>query len=293
MHLELRMRDYTLTLGKHAVVMGILNVTPDSFYDGGRYADPEAALAGAIEMTRGGAEIIDVGAESTRPKAAPVTAEEEIVRMRPVVKALLEAGGVPVSIDTRKSLVAREMLGLGAHMINDVSGLSFDPDMARVIRDFDVPVVIMHMRGGPENMQDFTDYDDVVGDVKREIAEKINAAEKAGIRSDRIIIDPGIGFSKTAGQCLELIARLDEFLDLGKPILLGPSRKSFIGKTLGLASEDRLEATVASCIVGVSKGAAIVRVHDVDQVARALRMFEALTRHERGRQIGVPGKWNG
>jgi dihydropteroate synthase len=210
-----------------------------------------------------------------------------------VVRALLEDGRVPISIDTRKALVAREMLELGAHMINDVSGLHFDKDMTRVVKDYGVPVVVMHMRGTPETMQELTDYDDVVVDVKRELAQRVEVVERAGILPENIVIDPGIGFSKTAEQSIELIGRLGEFLELGKPILLGPSRKSFIGKTLGLKPEDRLEATIASCIVGVSNGAAILRVHDVRSIVRALRMFERFTHHG---GIGDPeerSQWSG
>jgi dihydropteroate synthase len=291
--LDLRLRGFTFALGEQALIMGILNVTPDSFYDTGRYAHTKTAVDRALEMVKEGAGIIDIGGESTRPKAPPVSAEEELRRIRPVVEALLATGDIPISIDTRKARVAREMLELGAHMINDVSGLLFDADMPGVIRDHRVPVVIMHMRGGPENMQDLTDYQDVVADVKREISERVAAAERAGIDPGNIVIDPGIGFSKTAEQCVEIIARLDEFLDLGKPILLGPSRKSFIGKILGLDVQDRLEATIASCIVGVSKGAAIVRVHDVAQVLRALRMFEVFRHCGRTRETGVPDRWNG
>jgi dihydropteroate synthase len=285
--LELRLRDYILPLGVRTVVMGILNVTPDSFYDGGRYADTGAAVCRALEMVKEGADIIDVGGESTRPTAPGISADEEIERVRPVVGALLEAGSIPISIDTRKARVAGEMLELGAHMINDVSGLTFDSDMPEVVRKGGVPVVIMHMRGTPEKMQDLTDYVDVVQDVKRELAERVRVAERAGIAPENIVVDPGIGFSKTAEQCVEIIARLDEFLDLGKPILLGPSRKSFMGKKLGLDPGDRLEATIASCIVGVSKGASIVRVHDVGSIKRALMMYEALGHYEATRESGV------
>jgi dihydropteroate synthase len=291
--LELRLRSSTIALGGPPLVMGVLNVTPDSFHDGGRYADSGPAIDCAREMMREGASIIDVGGESTRPGAHPIAEDEELRRIRPVVEALLAVGDIPISIDTRKAGVAREMLELGAHMINDVSGLAFDADMPRVVRDHNVPVVIMHMRGGPENMQEFTDYGDVVADVKREITERIEAAEQAGILPGNIVIDPGIGFAKTAEQCAELIARLDEFTDLGKPILVGPSRKSFIGKILGLEKQDRLEATITSCIVAVSKGASIVRVHDVAQVSRALRMFEAFRRYGRTRKTGVSERWDG
>jgi dihydropteroate synthase len=287
------MRDSTLAFGDRPVIMGVLNVTPDSFYDGGAYADTGAAVRRAREMMHEGADIIDVGGESTRPKARPVSAQDELARIRPVVEALVAAGGIPISVDTRRASVAREVLEIGAHMINDVSGLRFDADMPLVIRDHEVPVVIMHMRGTPENMQDLTDYEDVVTDVKREIFERVEAAEKAGIDPRSIVIDPGIGFSKTAEQSVEIIGRLDEFLELGKPILIGPSRKSFIGKTLGLDKEDRLEATISCCIVGVTRGASFVRVHDVAPVSRALRMLKEIDRYRNTRKIGVPNRWNG
>ncbi|MGD8628005.1 MAG: dihydropteroate synthase [bacterium] len=279
--MEMRLGEFTIDLNQRPFIMGILNVTPDSFYDSGAHAGTETALRHARQMVADGADIIDVGGESTRPGSDPVSAGDEIERIRPVVERLLEDSRVPISIDTRKADVARAMLRLGAHLINDVSGLKYDPAMAGIVAENGVPVVIMHMRGTPETMQTHTDYDDVVDDVKRELAGQVAAAEAAGIAPGNIIIDPGIGFAKTAEQSLELIARLDELSDLGKPILLGPSRKSFIGKTLGLEPQDRLEATLTSCIVGVRKGARILRVHDVKAVSRAVRMHEAFTPYER------------
>jgi len=279
--MEMRLGGFTLDLNECPLVMGILNVTPDSFYDGGAHAGTEEALRRARQMIEDGADIIDIGGESTRPGSDPVSADDEIQRIKPVVELLLEDARVPLSIDTRKADVARAMLRAGAHMINDVSGLTYDPAMAGIVAESGAPVVIMHMRGTPETMQTLTDYDDVVGDVKRELAGQVAVAEAAGIAPGNIVIDPGIGFAKTAGQSVELIARLDELMDLGKPILLGPSRKSFIGKTLGLEPQDRLEATITSCIVGVRKGARILRVHDVKAVSRALRMHEAFAGYER------------
>ena len=285
--MEMRLGGFTLDLGKRPLIMGILNVTPDSFYDGGTYAGTEGALRHAREMIADGADIIDVGGESTRPGSNPVTVADEIKRIGPIVELLLVDGRVPISIDTRKADVARAMLEAGAHLINDVSGLTHDPAMAGIVAESGAPVVIMHMRGSPGTMQTFTDYDDVVTDVKLELAGRVAAAEAAGIQPDRIIVDPGIGFAKTAAQSVQLIARLDELKDLGKPILLGPSRKSFIGKTLGLEPQDRLEATITSCIVGVRKGARILRVHDVGAVSRAMRMHEAFTTYEQAEQRKV------
>ncbi len=278
--MKLHLGDHTFDLEQRPIVMGILNVTPDSFWDGGVHAGTESAVRHAREMMAAGADIIDIGGESTRPGSEPVSAEEEIERIGPVVDLLLKDSRVPLSIDTRKAAVAGEMIRAGAHMINDVSGLRHDPEMKAVAAGSGVPVVIMHMRGTPETMRTLTDYGDVVDDVKRELADRIALAEAAGIKPGNIIIDPGIGFAKTAAQSVELIARLDELRDLGRPILLGPSRKSFIGKTLGLEPQDRLEATIASCIVGVRKGASILRVHDVEPISRALRIHEAFVRKE-------------
>ncbi len=278
--MKLVLRGYTLDLGRKPRIMGILNVTPDSFWDGGKYARAETAIERARRMVTEGADIIDVGGESTRPGSQPVSAREEIERVGPVVEDLVARLEVPVSIDTRKSAVAREMLKLGAHMVNDISGLTFDEAMADVVREYDVPVVIMHMRGTPSDMQNFTQYDDVVIDVRRELAERIRMAESAGLRPESIIVDPGIGFSKMAEQCVEIVARLEEFHELGKPLLIGPSRKSFMGKTLGLEPQDRLEATIACCVVAGRKGAGILRVHDIGPVARALAMLDSIAERE-------------
>jgi dihydropteroate synthase len=272
----LSLRDYRFDLGRRPYVMGVLNVTPDSFWDGGKYAGPDRAFERARQMVAEGADIIDVGGESTRPGSEPLDVHTEIDRVAPVVKKILGGLKVPVSVDTRKAPVAKEMLELGVHMVNDISGLSFDPSMAGLITKYDVPVVVMHMRGTPENMQSFTDYEDVVIDVMQELREKVVLAEARGIAPRNIVVDPGIGFSKTAEQCVEIIARLDEFLDIGKPILVGPSRKSFIGRTLGLEPEERLEPTIACCLVAASRGASILRVHDVGSASRALRMIDRI-----------------
>jgi dihydropteroate synthase len=281
--MKIALRNHTLDLGARPHVMGILNVTPDSFYDGGKYAAADAAVARAREMVSEGADIIDVGGESTRPGSPAVDAREEILRIGPVVEALLRSNEVPISVDTRKAPVAAVMLRLGAHMINDVSGLGHDPEMVRVVREFDVPLVIMHMRGTPETMQQMTAYDDVVAEVKAELAERVRHAEAGGIGPDRIVVDPGIGFAKTAEQNIEIIARLDEFADLGKPVLIGPSMKSFIGKTLGLEPGDRGEATIACCVAAAARGARLFRVHDVAGVVRALAMADRIEK------VGKPG----
>jgi dihydropteroate synthase len=204
-----------------------------------------------------------------------------------VVERLAGETDIPISVDTRKAAVAEAMLALGAHMINDVSGLAYDDRMAEVVRSHGVPVALMHMRGTPEDMQQHTGYSDVVSEVRRELLERVAAAEAAGIAQDKIIIDPGIGFSKTAGQSAEIIAAVDRFVDAGYPVLLGPSRKSFMGSLLGLEPEDRLEATIATCIWSVLKGVKILRVHDVGPVARALSMIREVSMREPNRGLAV------
>jgi dihydropteroate synthase len=276
-----------LDLGPGAAVMGILNVTPDSFYDGGRYVDARDAVQRARTMAAEGADIIDIGGESTRPGSGGVDAAEEIQRLSPVVEALAGEMDVPISIDTRRAEVAEAMLDLGAHMINDVSGLAYDGRMAGVVASRGVPVVLMHMRGTPGDMQRHTTYGDVVTDVLRELMGRVAAAEAAGVARDRVVIDPGIGFSKTAEQSAELIAAVDRFVETGYPVLLGPSRKSFMGKLLGLEPEERLEATVATCIWSVLKGVKMLRVHDVGPVARAIGMVRELADAEAGREVKV------
>jgi dihydropteroate synthase len=276
--MKLSLGTYWLDLDVRPRVMGILNVTPDSFWDGGKYATADLAIARAEQMAAEGADIIDIGGESTRPGSRVVDTAEETDRIGPVVQAVVDTLRIPVSIDTRKAEVARRMLSLGAHMINDTSGLAFDPRMVDVAREFGVPVVIMHMRGTPETMQQMTDYVDVITDLKRELSERVRFAEAAGVRPDNIVIDPGIGFAKTAAQNIEIIARLDELTDMGKPVLVGPSMKSFIGKTVGLEPEDRGEATVACCVLAAAKGASIFRVHDVKGVSKALAMAHEINK---------------
>ncbi len=285
--MQLDLRGHELHLDARPAVMGILNVTPDSFYDGGRYASVDDAVSRAHAMVADGADIIDVGGESTRPGSDGVPHDEEIRRIAPVVETLAGKVDIPISVDTRKAVVAEMMLGLGAHMVNDISGLTHDERMVDVVRSHHVPVVIMHMRGTPRDMQDYTSYEDVVLDVKREIMDRVRAAEAGGIAREQVIIDPGIGFSKTAEQSAELIARLDEFTDIGYPVLLGPSRKSFMGKLFGLKPDDRLEPTIASCIWAMLKGVKILRVHDVGPVVRAINIVRELSVRRKGEGLEV------
>ncbi|MBL0161060.1 MAG: dihydropteroate synthase [Bryobacterales bacterium] len=255
-------------------IMGVLNVTPDSFSDGGRFFQLEAALQQARHLIEEGADILDIGGESTRPGAGSVSTTEELRRVLPVIEALGHESAIRLSIDTRKPEVADAALRAGATLINDVTGLS-DPAMAAVAARHHAGVVIMHMRGTPETMRGLTEYTDVVAEVKAYLATQAAAARAAGI--DEIILDPGIGFAKTAAQSLTLLRHLGKFQDLGYPILIGPSRKSFLSSIAGLERpEDRLEGTLAAVAIGVLHGASIVRVHDVAACRKAALVAAAI-----------------
>lgn len=265
-----------LDLSSRTHIMGILNVTPDSFSDGGKYFEPELAIERGLRMAEEGADIIDIGAESTRPGAEPVTVEEELRRMIPVLKGLLKKTNIPISIDTYKSSVAEASLRAGAQMINDISGLRFDPQMKEVIARFRVPVILMHIKGEPRNMQQNPIYEDLIGEIYVYLAESIRIARGARISQENIIIDPGIGFGKRLMDNFEILRRLKEFQGLRRPILIGPSRKSFIGKVLEASPDQRLEGTIAAVAIGIQNGAHIVRVHDVKEVSRACRIVDML-----------------
>lgn len=271
----LNCRGQELRLGERTLIMGILNVTPDSFSDGGRYFNLDDAIAQAERMVDEGVDILDIGAESTRPGHFEVSAEEEWQRLEPIVKALLERVKVPLSIDTYKASVAAKVLEAGAHIINDVWGLQKDPDMARVVGEYRAPVIVMHNQSGAA-------YHHLMGDILAFLRQSIELAEAHGLAGDQIIVDPGIGFGKTTEQNLEVMSRLAEFKSLGHPLLLGTSRKSMIGKTLNLNVEDRLEGTLATSVLGVSAGVDIVRVHDVRENRRAVQMADAIVREQRG-----------
>jgi dihydropteroate synthase len=258
-------------------IMGILNVTQDSFSDGGLYFDKSAAISRAIQMVEEGADFIDIGGESTRPGSEPVPEEEEIRRTIPVIGTLVKEISVPISIDTYKSRVANRALEAGASMVNDVSGLRFDPDMPDVIAYHDVPVVIMHIKGTPKDMQQNPVYEALIPEIMEYLREGIRIAAKAGIKEDKIIIDPGIGFGKTFEHNLDIIRNLSEFTSLGKPILIGPSRKAFIGKVLGdLPPTDRLEGTAAAVAISIFNGANIIRVHDVKEMVHVAKVADAI-----------------
>ena len=274
---ELNCCGRTVSFTAGPVIMGILNVTPDSFSDGGQFIDPAAALRHAIAMAADGAGMIDVGGESTRPGAAAVSPDEQIRRVVPVIEALAQEIDAPISIDTTNSEVAKAALAAGATIINDISALRFDDGMAPLAADTGAPVVLMHMLGEPGTMQAHPVYGDVVKEVRDFLAERIAFAQQAGIAAERIIIDPGIGFGKTVEHNLELMRNLEQFHQLGKAVLVGPSRKSFIGKVLGLESTaDRLFGTAATVARCVEAGAHIIRVHDVKEMGQVARMAAAM-----------------
>ncbi len=257
--------------------MGVLNITQDSFSDGGLYFDKSAAIKRAIQMVEEGADIIDIGGESTRPGAEPVPVEEELRRTIPVIEALAKELKVPMSIDTYKSEVAEKALEAGASIVNDISGLRFDPEMAKVVSDYKVPVVIMHIKGRPKDMQQNPVYEALVPEIMDYLREGIRLAKESGISEDKIIIDPGIGFGKTFNQNLGIINNLREFTLLEKPILIGLSRKAFIGKILGNVSvTDRLEGTAAAVAISIMNGANIIRVHDIKEMVRVARVADAI-----------------
>jgi len=272
----LRFRDRSITIGAATLVMGILNVTPDSFSDGGDFLDHGKAVLRGLELSAEGADWIDVGGESTRPGAQAVDAEEEMRRVLPVVEALSKQG-LTVSIDTTKASVAKAAIEAGAAIINDVSAMKMDEDMADVAARAGAPVVLMHMRGTPRTMQSDTVYQDLMGEVFGWLSARIEYAVSKGIDRESIIIDPGLGFGKSYEGNLELLSRLREFKSLGRPILVGASRKSFIGKAMGGAEvSERLIGTVAASSVAIMNGAAILRVHDVKEAREAARVTDAV-----------------
>ena len=274
---RLDLRGGEVELGKKTWVMGVLNVTPDSFSDGGAYLRPDAAVAHGLALFQAGADVVDVGGESTRPGgAAAVAVDEECRRVLPVLRGLRERGAGLLSIDTTKAAVARAALDAGADLVNDVSGFRFDPAMAPLVAERRVPAVVMHLRGDFESMHREPRYANVVEEVAAELRDTLARAERAGVPRSSLIVDPGLGFAKDAGHSLELLRRLPELAALDRPLLVGPSRKSFIGRLLGLPVEGRLlgtAATVAACVLG---GAHIVRVHDVPQMIEVTRVCDAI-----------------
>ncbi len=256
--------------------MGVVNVTPDSFFDGGLYFEPARAIERALALTAEGADIIDVGGESTRPGSSPISAKEEKKRILPVIEVLKQKKDVLVSVDTSKAEVAEAALAAGADIINDISAGRFDTRMLPLAGRSGAGLILMHMKGTPRTMQLAPHYDDVVGEVKAFLKTRMEAAEGCGVQSEHILLDPGIGFGKTLDHNLALLNSLGSLAELGRPLVIGVSRKSFIGKILDLDTPDRLEGTIAASIVGILRGASLLRVHDLQPVKRAVAVAEAI-----------------
>ncbi len=263
-------------VGERPLIMGVLNVTPDSFSDGGKFFDSGKAVDHALYMVESGADIIDIGGVSTRPGSSGISSREEIKRVIPIIKQVADKVDVPISIDTVKSDVARRALDSGASMINDISALRVDKKMAHVAARHDSYLILMHMRGTPENMQNNTEYDDIIDEISKFLEDAAQKAIKAGVSEDKIIIDPGIGFGKSVEGNFVIMKNLNRFLEPGYRLLVGPSRKSFIGKTLDLDVDRRLEGSLAAACYAVLNGADIVRVHDVAETKRALAIIEKI-----------------
>jgi dihydropteroate synthase len=281
-----KLRSKKVTIDR-PILMGILNVTPDSFYDGGVFLSPEKAVARTQLLAEEGADLIDVGAQSTRPGAKAVSETEELERLIPVLRKLVFNLSIPISVDTTKSKVARCALECGVEVVNDVSGLKEDSEMAKVVSSFGAGVVLMHRRGNSETMQQMTQYDDVVETVSRELGESVHIARRHHICDESMVIDPGIGFSKNAEQSMKLIGNLSSFSKFERPILVGPSRKSFIGAVTGGTPENRLFGTVASCVLAYERGAHIFRVHDVAAIREALKVSDVILRSAAAKDLEI------
>lgn len=268
-HQQIECGKYTLNYGEKTQVMGILNITPDSFSDGGNYVNIDLAVLHAKEMIKNGADIIDIGGESTRPGAEFVSLEQELERVIPVIKRLSNEIDVPISIDTYKAEVAKQAIEAGATIINDVWGAKADPDMASVAAAYNVPIILMH------NRQD-RNYDQLIPDMIVDLMQSVTIVKNAGVKDDKIILDPGIGFAKTMEDNLEVMKQLDSFVQIGYPVLLGTSRKSFIGHVLNLPPIERMEGTGATICLGIEKGCQFIRIHDVLEMSRMAKMMDAM-----------------
>jgi dihydropteroate synthase len=271
-----RCGKFFFNLSKKSLVAGILNITPDSFSDGGVFFDENKAVARAFEIAAEGADIIDIGGESTRPGAAKISEKEEIKRILPVIKIIVKKIKIPVSVDTYKYEVAKAVLGEGASIINDISGLKFSPKISELTAKANAGLILMHIQGKPSDMQQDPKYKDVVKEIKSCLKESVETALEAGNKKESIIIDPGIGFGKTLEHNLIILKNLCEFVKLGYPVMTGVSRKSFIGKILKTESDQRLEGSLAAAVLSVKEGASIIRAHDVKETVRALRVTEAI-----------------
>lgn len=272
----LRARQFTFTFPRPALVMGVVNVTPDSFSDGGQFLDADRAVAHALELVAQGAELLDIGGESTRPGAAPVSEAEELRRVIPVIEQLAAQVRIPLSIDTMKPTVARAAVAAGASMVNDVAANRTDADMWRVVADSGAAYVCMHMQGTPQTMQAQPAYNDVTAEVEAFFGERLARLNAAGVNADQVVLDVGIGFGKTPEHNLQLLARLRSFTKLERPLLVGVSRKSFMGKLLGADVTERLPASLAGAALAVETGVHIIRTHDVKETVQAVRMTEAI-----------------
>lgn len=274
--LSVQAGDYLLQFNRRTLVMGILNVTPDSFSDGGKYINKDDAINHGIKLAAEGSDIVDIGGESTRPGAEPLSLEDELNRVIPVIRELAKEVQIPISIDTYKSEVAREALDAGASIINDISGLKSDDKMAGIAAEYDVPVVVMHIKGTPRDMQINPHYENMISEVRNSLAESVNIALNAGVDKNKIIVDPGIGFGKDLMDNFSLIKNLDYFKTLGHFILIGPSRKSFLWKTLDVSPDETIEATAAAVTACIMAGADIVRIHDVKEVMNAVKVADLI-----------------
>ncbi|MBU1064206.1 dihydropteroate synthase [bacterium] len=273
---KLRLGSHTFNFKKKTAVMGILNITPDSFSDGGKHLGFEDAVASGLQMEQDGADIIDIGGESTRPGAEPLDLETELNRVIPVIEALRKKTDIPISIDTYKSAVARKALEAGADLVNDISGMTFDPQMADTVAEFNAAVCLMHIKGTPRNMQVDPQYENLIDEILHFLNNSVKSALNAGIHRNKILIDPGIGFGKTVADNYTILRYLKEFESLGQPILIGLSRKSLIGKVLDLPMDQRLEGSLAGLAAAIINGASIVRVHDVQESVRAVTIADTI-----------------
>ena len=264
------LNDWLLSKDKDPLIMGILNVTPDSFTDGGKFLDSNTAVNHAMDMIADGADIIDIGGESTRPFSDPVSEREELSRVISVIKKLREKTDTVISIDTTKSSVADNACNIGADIVNDISGLSFDKEMIDIIIKHDCPIILMHILGNPKTMQENPSYNNLISDINNHLLDRANFALNKGVKKHNIILDPGIGFGKKIDDNFSIINNIDQLNDLGYPILIGVSRKSFIGKTLDVDEDNRIEGTIASNIIALDRGCKIFRVHDIIEAKRSL-----------------------
>lgn len=272
-------RNKSFIWGKQTYLMGVLNITPDSFSDGGDYNNLVRALQRAWALVEAGADILDIGGQSTRPGAKQISLEEELERVIPIIKRIRKNLNIPISVDTTRAEIAQQAVRAGADIVNDISGGTFDGDMLTTVAELEVPIILMHIRGTPETMQHKTDYEDLVGDIIAVLRERLAAAEKAGIARSRLLIDPGIGFGKTAAQNIELLRQLHQFQRLGVPILVGTSRKSFIGKIINQDDpKQRVWGTASTCCAAISQGADILRVHDLPQMWEVSKVADAIWR---------------